>query len=155
MKGYEPKVKRILKLTCIFCICVLFFTACSSRTSHINQLFRENFADAPARVSGAPDNVPPSLDEGHLPEIIAACKQSGISSPRFLSDDAPPADGALLQRSAYLKLENGKELRCTYFLYAGKDEVYSRWIEAAESGSDLVSIFPAGTTQESILKEFQ
>lgn len=142
-------VKRFIPL---FLLLLLLLSACQNRES---ALFRENFADAPARVSGAPDNVPPSLDEGHLPEIIAACKQSGIGSPRFLSDDAPPADGALLQRSAYLKLENGKELRCTYFLYAGKDEVYSRWIEAAESGSDLVSIFPAGTTQENILKEFQ
>lgn len=142
-------VKRFIPL---FLLLLLLLSACQNRES---ALFRENFADAPARVSGAPDNVPPSLDEGHLPEIIAACKQSGIGSPRFLSDDAPPADGALLQRSAYLKLENGRELRCTYFLYAGKDEVYSRWIEAAESGSDLVSIFPAGTTQESILKEFQ
>lgn len=142
-------VKRVIPL---FLLLFLLLSACQSRES---ALFRENFADAPARASGAPDNVAPSLDEAHLPEIIAACKQSGISSPRFLSDDAPPADGALLQRSAYLKLENGKELRCTYFLYAGKDEVYSRWIEAAESGSDLVSIFPAGTTQESILKEFQ
>ena len=142
-------VKRVIPL---FLLLLLLLSACQNRES---ALFRENFADAPARVSGAPDNVPPSLDEGHLPEIIAACMQSGISSPRFLSDDPPPADGALLQRSAYLKLENGKELRCTYFLYAGKDEVYSRWIEAAESGSDLVSIFPAGTTQESILKEFQ
>lgn len=142
-------VKRVIPL---FLLLLLLLSACQNRES---ALFRENFADAPARVSGAPDNVPPSLDEGHLPEIIAACKQSGIGSPRFLSDDPPPADGALLQRSAYLKLENGKELRCTYFLYAGKDEVYSRWIEAAESGSDLVSIFPAGTTQESILKEFQ
>lgn len=142
-------VKRFIPL---FLLLFLLLSACQS---HESALFRENFADAPAKVSGAPDNVPPSLDEGHLPEIIAACKQSGISSPRFLSDDAPPADGALLQRSAYLKLENGKELRCTYFLYAGKDEVYSRWIEAAESGSDLVSIFPANTTQESILKEFQ
>ena len=137
-------VKRVIPL---FLLLLLLLSACQSRES---ALFRENFADAPARVSGAPDNVPPSLDEGHLPEIIAACKQSGIGS-----DDAPPADGELLQRSAYLKLENGRELRCTYFLYAGKDEVYSRWIEAAESGSDLVSIFPAGTTQESILKEFQ
>lgn len=142
-------VKRVIPL---FLLLLLLLSACQNRES---ALFRENFADAPARVSGAPDNVPPSLDEGHLPEIIAACKQSGIGSPRFLSDDAPPADGALLQRSAYLNLENGKELRCTYFLYAGKDEVYSRWIEAAESGSDLVSIFPADTTQESILKEFQ
>lgn len=142
-------VKRFIPL---FLLLFLLLSACQSRES---ALFRENFVDAPARVSGAPDNVPPSLDEGHLPEIIAACKQSGISSPRFLSDDAPPADGELLQRSAYLKLENGRELRCTYFLYAGKNEVYSRWIEAAESGSDLVSIFPAGTTQESILKEFQ
>lgn len=142
-------VKRVIPL---FLLLFLLLSACQSRES---ALFHENFVDAPARVSGAPDNVPPSLDEGHLPEIIAACKQSGISSPRFLSDDAPPADGALLQRSAYLKLENGKELRCTYFLYAGKDEVYSCWIEAAESGSDLVSIFPADTTQESILKEFQ
>ena len=142
-------VKRVIPL---FLLLLLLLSACQNRES---ALFRENFADAPARVSGAPDNVPPSLDEGHLPEIIAACMQSGIGSPRFLSDDAPPADGALLQRSAYLKLENGKELRCTYFLYAGKDEVYSRWIEAAESGSDLVSIFPADTTQESILKEFQ
>lgn len=142
-------VKRVIPL---FLLLLLLLSACQNRES---ALFRENFADAPARVSGAPDNVPPSLDEGHLPEIIAACKQSGIGSPRFLSDDAPPADGELLQRSAYLKLENGRELRCTYFLYAGKDEVYSRWIEAAESGSDLVSIFPAGTTQESILKEFQ
>ena len=142
-------VKRVIPL---FLLLLLLLSACQNRES---ALFRENFADAPARVSGAPDNVPPSLDEGHLPEIIAACKQSGIGSPRFLSDDAPPADGALLQRSAYLKLENGKELRCTYFLYAGKDEVYSRWIETAESGSDLVSIFPAGTTQENILKEFQ
>lgn len=142
-------VKRFIPL---FLLLLLLLSACQNRES---ALFRENFADAPARVSGAPDNVPPSLDEGHLPEIIAACKQSGIGSPRFLSDDAPPADGALLQRSAYLKLENGRELRCTYFLYAGKDEVYSRWIEAAESGSDLVSIFPADTTQESILKEFQ
>ena len=141
-------VKRFIPL---FLLLLLLLSACQNRES---ALFRENFADAPARVSGAPDNVPPSLDEGHLPEIIAACKQSGIGSPRFLSDDAPPADGALLQRSAYLKLENGRELRCTYFLYAGKDEVYSRWIEAAESGSDLVSIFPAGTTQENILKEF-
>ena len=142
-------VKRFIPL---FLLLLLLLSACQNRES---ALFRENFADAPARVSGAPDNVPPSLDEGHLPEIIAACKQSGIGSPRFLSDDAPPADGALLQRSAYLKLENGRELRCTYFLYAGKDEVYSRWIEAAESGSDLVSIFPAGTTQENILKDFQ
>ena len=142
-------VKRVIPL---FLLLLLLLSACQSRES---ALVRENFADAPARVSGAPDNVPPSLDEGHLPEIIAACKQSGIGSPRFLSDDAPPADGELLQRSAYLKLENGKDLRCTYFLYAGKDEVYSRWLEAAESGSDLVSIFPAGTTQESILKEFQ
>ena len=142
-------VKRVIPL---FLLLLLLLSACQNRES---ALFRENFADAPARVSGAPDNVPPSLDEGHLPEIIAACKQSGIGSPRFLSDDAPPADGALLQRSAYLNLENGKELRCTYFLYAGKNEVYSRWIEAAESGSDLVSIFPADTTQESILKEFQ
>lgn len=142
-------VKRVIPL---FLLLLLLLSACQNRES---ALFRENFADAPARVSGAPDSVPPSLDEGHLPEIIAACKQSGISSPRFLSDDAPPADGALLQRSAYLKLENGRELRCTYFLYAGKNEVYSRWIEAAESGSDLVSIFPADTTQESILKEFQ
>lgn len=142
-------VKRVIPL---FLLLLLLLSACQNRES---ALFRENFADAPARVSGAPDNVPPSLDEGHLPEIIAACMQSGISSPRFLSDDPPPADGELLQRSAYLKLENGRELRCTYFLYAGKDEVYSRWIEAAESGSDLVSIFPAGTTQESILKEFQ
>lgn len=142
-------VKRVIPL---FLLLLLLLSACQNRES---ALFRENFADAPARVSGAPDNVPPSLDEGHLPEIIAACKQSGIGSPRFLSDDPPPADGALLQRSAYLKLENGRELRCTYFLYAGKDEVYSRWIEAAESGSDLVSIFPADTTQESILKEFQ
>ena len=142
-------VKRVIPL---FLLLLLLLSACQSRES---ALFRENFAAAPARVSGAPDNVPPSLDEGHLPEIIAACMQSGISSPRFLSDDPPPADGELLQRSAYLKLENGRELRCTYFLYAGKDEVYSRWIEAAESGSDLVSIFPAGTTQESILKEFQ
>ena len=142
-------VKRVIPL---FLLLLLLLSACQNRES---ALFRENFADAPARVSGAPDSVPPSLDEGHLPEIIAACKQSGISSPRFLSDDAPPADGALLQRSAYLNLENGKELRCTYFLYAGKNEVYSRWIEAAESGSDLVSIFPADTTQESILKEFQ
>lgn len=142
-------VKRVIPL---FLLLLLLLSACQNRES---ALFRENFADAPARGSGAPDNVPPSLDEGHLPEIIAACKQSGISSPRFLSDDAPPADGELLQRSAYLKLENGRELRCTYFLYAGKNEVYSRWIEAAESGSDLVSIFPADTTQESILKEFQ
>lgn len=142
-------VKRFIPL---FLLLLLLLSACQNRES---ALFRENFADAPARVSGAPDNVPPSLDEGHLPEIIAACKQSGISSPRFLSDDAPPADGELLQRSAYLKLENGRELRCTYFLYAGKNEVYSCWIEAAESGSDLVSIFPADTTQESILKEFQ
>lgn len=142
-------VKRVIPL---FLLLLLLLSACQNRES---ALFRENFADAPARVSGAPDNVPPSLDEGHLPEIIAACKQSGISSPRFLSDDAPPADGELLQRSAYLKLENGRELRCTYFLYAGKNEVYSCWIEAAESGSDLVSIFPADTTQESILKEFQ
>ncbi len=142
-------VKRVIPL---FLLLLLLLSACQNRES---ALFRENFADAPARASGAPDNVPPSLDEGHLPEIIAACKQSGIGSPRFLSDDAPPADGALLQRSAYLNLENGKELRCTYFLYAGKNEVYSRWIEAAESGSDLVSIFPADTTQESILKEFQ
>ena len=142
-------VKRVIPL---FLLLLLLLSACQNRES---ALFRENFADAPARVSGAPDNVPPSLDEGHLPEIIAACKQSGISSPRFLSDDPPPADGELLQRSAYLKLESGRELRCTYFLYAGKDEVYSRWIEAAESGSDLVSIFPADTTQENILKEFQ
>lgn len=142
-------VKRVIPL---FLLLLLLLSACQNRES---ALFRENFADAPARVSGAPDNVPPSLDEGHLPEIIAACMQSGIGSPRFLSDDAPPADGELLQRSAYLKLENGRELRCTYFLYAGKNEVYSRWIEAAESGSDLVSIFPADTTQESILKEFQ
>lgn len=142
-------VKRVIPL---FLLLLLLLSACQNRES---ALFCENFADAPARASGAPDNVPPSLDEGHLPEIIAACKQSGISSPRFLSDDAPPADGELLQRSAYLKLENGKELRCTYFLYAGKDEVYSRWIEAAESGSNLISIFPADTTQESILKEFQ
>ncbi len=142
-------VKRVIPL---FLLLLLLLSACQNRES---ALFRENFADAPARVSGAPDNVPPSLDEGHLPEIIAACMQSGIGSPRFLSDDAPPADGALLQRSAYLKLENGKELRCTYFLYAGKDEVYSCWIEAAESGSNLISIFPAGTTQENILKEFQ
>ena len=142
-------VKRVIPL---FLLLLLLLSACQNRES---ALFCENFADAPARVSGAPDNVPPSLDEGHLPEIIAACKQSGISSPRFLSDDAPPADGELLQRSAYLKLENGRELRCTYFLYAGKDEVYSRWIEAAESGSNLISIFPADTTQENILKEFQ
>ena len=76
-------VKRFIPL---FLLLFLLLSACQSRES---ALFRENFADAPARVSGAPDNVPPSLDEGHLPEIIAACKQSGISSPRFLSDDAP------------------------------------------------------------------
>ena len=93
-------VKRVIPL---FLLLLLLLSACQDRES---ALFRENFADAPARVSGAPDNVPPSLDEGHLPEIIAACKQSGIGSPRFLSDDAPPADGALLQRSAYLKLDS-------------------------------------------------
>lgn len=142
-------VKRVIPL---FLLLLLLLSACQSRES---ALFRENFADAPARAGGAPDSVSPSLDEAHLPEIIAACKQSGIGSPRFLSDDVPPADGELLQRSVSLKLGNGKELRCTYFLYAGKDEVYSRWIEAAESGSDLISIFPADTTQESILKEFQ
>ncbi len=142
-------VKRVIPL---FLLLLLLLSACQSRES---ALFRENFADAPARASGASDSVSPSLDEAHLPEIIAACKQSGIGSPRFLSDDVPPADGELLQRSVSLKLGNGKELRCTYFLYAGKDEVYSRWIEAAESGSGLISIFPADTTQESILKEFQ
>ena len=46
-------VKRVIPL---FLLLLLLLSACQNRES---ALFRENFADAPARVSGAPDNVPP------------------------------------------------------------------------------------------------
>lgn len=131
---------------------IALLSACQDRST---VLFRENFADAPGRAADGPDAVPPALDEDHLPAIIAVCEESRIAAPRFPTDSNPPNDGALLQRSAYHRLENGRDLRCTYFLYVGETEVYSRWIEASESGSNLISIFPADTPEERLLKEFQ
>jgi len=150
----------------ILAITLIVFAGCtvgngnlhSSYDTQETQLYSEWFPDAPPPVN-APNSVPPSLPD-YRDEIVAACVQAGLDQPVLitdLSEQEMKATGAhLYQRTAYLDMNPSTQCRCTYFILASQDTVYSAWIEASLVINDLhipdsLHIFPADTRNQQIL----
>lgn len=124
----------------------------TGRQSPEDRLFSQWFVDAPTKSEAM------GIDPGTVEQeeaILLACREAGIEDPIL---PAAGGSGYFYQRTVYLPMEGeGRECRCTYYLYVEGDEVKSLWIEAkrVEKGfvSDLSShIFSAKTSRADILQ---
>jgi len=156
IKQYDSHLSVVIfvrKRTIVGSLCVsiflLFFLLDGPSWIADNRLF-SNFTDYP--LFSQAQGIDPSLSEQYE-EILAACVSFGLEDPIVPVAGIALDDALFRQRTVYTG-----SLRCTYYIYASEDKIYSLWIEASTmSGGrqvpESVRIFPASTSRKEMKQQ--